>query len=278
LILLACLTACSPARLLVAGVPQDGFTVERGIPYEDGERHQLDIYQPVHPLPGNPVIVFFYGGEWKYGERQDYGFVAEPLADAGVTVVVPDYRLYPPTAFPGFIEDGAVSVAWVRDHISQHGGNPKSLFVMGHSAGAYIAAMLAVNPAYLGKVGMKPGDLSGFIGVSGPYNFLPITWPELKPIFEVVPDLGVTQPISFVDGQNPPALLLVGADDTTVNPDQNTTAFWGRILEKGGSARRIIYPGVGHIGAITAFAPLFRDRAPVLEDTVDFVEEKSASN
>ena len=276
IVLLAMLSACSPTLLLTAGIP-DTYTVSKGIAYETGKRHDLDIYVPASPLPGNPVVVFFYGGEWKHGERQEYGFLGGALAARGVTVVIPDYRLYPPTPFPGFIEDGADAVAWTHAHIADYGGNPAKLFVMGHSAGAYIAAMLALAPAYLEKDGMKPSDLSGMIGAAGPYNFLPITWPELKPIFDVVPDLSVTQPITFVNGKNPPLLLMAGRQDDTVNPSKNTDALYKKVTADGGEASERLYDGIGHIGLILAYSPLFNDRAPALFDTIAFIKANSGN-
>ncbi len=269
---LLALSACSPAQLLTLGVPRDSYTIREDVAYEAGDRHQSDIYQPAHPAPGHPVVVFFYGGEWIYGNRQEYRFVAEPLAEAGVTVVVPDYRLSPQVTFPAFIQDGAAATAWTKQHIAEYGGNPKNLFVMGHSAGAYIAAMLALNPAYLKDAGLSRGDLSGAIGISGPYNFLPITWPELKPIFDVVPDPWMTQPITFADGKNPPMLLMAGLSDDTVDPQKNTDGLFREIEDNGGPASERLDADVGHIGMVTAFSPLLQDKAPVLADTLTFIQ------
>ena len=275
LILCALLTACSPTKLLTWNIPQDGFTRQDNIPYASGDRHSLDIYQAKQPLPGQPVIVFFYGGEWKFGAKEQYRFVAEPLANRGITVVVADYRIYPPTPFPGFIDDSATAVGWVHAHAAEFGGNPNNIFVMGHSAGAYNAVFLALDPEYLAKAGMQPEDLAGVIGISGPYNFLPITWPELKPIFEVVPDLNITQPITYADGKNPPLLLLAGAVDTTVDPIKNTETLYKTVLAKGGPATEKLYPDVAHIGAILAFAPTFAGKAPIVDDVVEFVKAKT---
>ena len=267
------LAACSPTRLLTFDIPQDGFTLRKDVPYAPGDRHSLDIYQAKQPLAGQPVIVFFYGGEWKFGSKEQYRFVAEPLANRGITVVVADYGIYPPVAFPGFVQDSAVAVGWVHQHAAEFGANPHNLFLMGHSAGAYNAVFLALDPHYLQTVGLQPHDLAGAIGISGPYNFLPITWPELKPIFEVVPDLNVTQPITYADGLNPPLLLLAGLDDTTVNPQKNTETLYKTVKDKGGSVTEKLYPNLAHIGAILAFAPSLASKAPEeVQDVMDFVQ------
>ena len=275
---LVCLAACSPTDVLTLGVSGSAYTEISDISYAAGDGHSLDIYQPATPAQGHPVVVFFFGGAWQHGSKEDVRFVAEPLAAAGITVVIPDYRLAPKVAFPAFIDDGAAATAWTRDHIAQYGGNPANLFVMGHSAGGYIAVMLAVNPAYLAKSGMRPGELAGAIGLAGPYNFLPITWPDLKPIFATAPDLAITQPITFADCKSPPLLLLAGAADTTVDPIKNTDALYHRIQDCHGAADERLYPDIGHIGIITAFAPLLEEKAPVLADTLAFIKAHAKTN
>ncbi len=273
--LLIMLTSCMPSDLLTIAVPSSKFMVKRDIAYKDGKSHILDIYEPVTPAAGRPVAVFFFGGEWRFGSKEQVRFVAEPLAAAGVTVVVPDYRLSPEVTFPAFIDDGAVAVSWTHQHIAEYGGDPGNIFVMGHSAGAYIAVMLAVNPEYLAHAGMNRSDLAGAIGLAGPYNFLPITWPELKPIFNVVTDMNVTQPITFVDGKNPPMLLAAGMADTTVNPSQNTDTLYHKIMDDHGTVSERLYPDLGHVGIIVAFAPLLRGKAPVFYDTLSFIKTNS---
>jgi acetyl esterase/lipase len=258
-------------NFLTAGVPRDQFGVVRNISYGAGRVHRLDIYEPAVPAKGHPVIVFQWGGSWINGSKDEYKFVAEPLAAHGITVVVPEIRLYPAVVYPHLADDTARAVAWTRGHIAQYGGDAKNLFVMGHSSGAYDAMMLAVDPHCLAEFGMRPGELSGVIGISGPYNFLPITVPELKPIFDVVSDLAVTQPITYVTGKNPPLLLLTGAADHTVDPEKNTIAFYDRVKERGGPAELRVYPDVGHVGIILAFSPLFRSHAPTLSDVLAFV-------
>ena len=79
---------------------------------------------PVGELSNLPVVVFFYGGSWQSGRRQDYSFVAQALTSRGCVVVIPDYRLYPEANFPAFVEDGAAAFAWVHEHISRFGGDP----------------------------------------------------------------------------------------------------------------------------------------------------------
>jgi len=264
------LPACAPVDLLNATIPTGGVAVTRDVAYGPGPREMLDIYRPDAPGP-LPVVVFFYGGSWRTGSKADYKFVAASLAQRGLLVVVPDYRLYPEARYPGFLQDGAAAVAWTVGHIGAHGGDATDVFLMGHSAGAYIAAMLALDPAFLAAEGVQRDALAGMIGLAGPYDFLPITDPDIIPIF-AVPDQPATQPIHHVDGLNPPLFLAAGSDDTIVLP-RNTTRLAAAIRAAGGPVEETVYPGVGHIGTVIAFAPLFRGKAPVLDDVLGFVRQ-----
>ena len=269
------LPACSPTALLNATVPSHGVTVTRDIAYADGPRHRLDIYQPPGGGKQAPLVVFLYGGSWRTGDKGMYPFVALPLAARGAVVVVPDYRLYPEVAFPAFLDDNARAVAWAADHAAELGADARRLFIVGHSAGAYNAAMLALDPRFLAAAGSDRRRLAGIVGLAGPYDFLPITGEDIKPVFATVGDGPLSQPVSYVDGRNPPMLLLAGEADITVNP-RNTLSLAGKVRAAGGVAEAQILPGVGHIGILTAFAPLFRNRAPVLDDIWAFISRQAA--
>lgn len=272
------LPACSPVGLLNAIVPAGGVQVTRDVSYADGPRNRLDIYRPA-ARPGlapssMPLIVFLYGGSWRTGSKAMYPFVALPLAARGAVVVVPDYRLYPEVRFPDFLADNARAVAWSAAHAAELGADPRRVFIVGHSAGAYNAAMLALDPRYLADAGYGRGRLAGVAGLAGPYDFLPITGEDIKPVFASVDDGPLSQPVTYVDGRNPPLLLLAGDADTTVNP-RNTLSLAAKVRAAGGPVEARLLPGIGHIGIVTAFAPLFRSRAPVLDDVWAFVEQGS---
>lgn len=271
----AVLSACSPTSLLNATIPSNGVTVMRDVRYADGLRGTLDIYRPAAPGPA-PLVVFLYGGSWRMGDKGIYPFVAKPLAARGAVVVVPDYRLYPEVAFPDFLRDNAKAVAWALTHASELGADPKAVFVVGHSAGAYNAAMLALDPKWLAEAGVDRAQLAGVIGLAGPYDFLPITGRDIIPVFAPVGGGTLSQPITFADGSNPPMLLLAGGADTTVQA-RNTISLAARINERGGAVESRIYPAIGHIGIITAFAPLFQGVAPVLDDVWQFITARHQS-
>lgn len=268
--LLAGLAACSPARLLNATVATDRLMIATGLAYGDHPRQRLDVYTPKAAAGSLPVVVYFYGGAWQNGDRDTYVFLAEALASRGFVVVIPDYRVYPTGRFPVFLEDAAQAVRWTVDQIGTHGGDPERLFLMGHSAGAHIGAMLALDTRYLTAAGVPADRVAGFVGLAGPYDFLPITGPDIRRVFATAARPEDTQPITFVRADAPPMLLLTGTDDDTVLP-RNSESLGRALRAAGGTAEVKAYPGIGHIGIVSALAGLFRGRAPVLEDTVGFM-------
>lgn len=237
-------------------------------------RHRLDIYRPAEKDGPAPVVVFFYGGNWKSGERRDYLFVGEALASQGFVAVLPDYRLYPEVRFPAFLEDCARSVRWTLTEIAAYGGDVEKLFLMGHSAGAYNAAMLALDAGYLRAAGADARRVRGLIGLAGPYDFLPLTTDISKAVFGFPDTPPGTQPIRFVSPQSPPAMLATGDDDSVVRP-RNTRRLATRLREVGVPVREVFYPGVSHLMLVGSLAALFRGFAPVLRDVADFVNDAS---
>ena len=268
--LLALLLGTASATAAVDGqVSRSGLEVTRSIAYGDGPRRTLDVYQP-RDADGAPVVVFFYGGSWQSGRKESYRFVASALARRGFVTIVPDYRVYPEVRYPGFVEDGALAVRWARDNAARLGGDPGKLFVMGHSAGAYIAAMLALDGRWLHAVDLDAtADIAGLIGIAGPYDFLPLRDETLKTIFGGA-NRRETQPIAYVSAGDPPAFLATGARDRTVDPG-NATRLAARLEQAGGSATVATYPLIGHLTIIAAFALPLRFLAPVLNDVDAFI-------
>ena len=259
----------SPADLLNLWRPSGAWEEYRGLAYGEGPRQKLDVYKPRHAAKA-PVVVFFYGGSWQGGSRSLYPFVGASLAAQGVVTVVPDYSTFPPARFPTFVEDAARAVRFARTSAAQWGGDPSRLVLMGHSAGAYIAAMLSFDPQWLEQVGLNSQtDLAGFIGLAGPYDFLPIQSRTLRTIFGGA-NRAETQPISFVTGKEAPSLLITARRDRLVSPG-NSRRMAAKIRDHGGVAEELTYGGVGHLTLIGAFAPGLRVLAPVLRDATQFV-------
>ncbi len=263
-----------PALLLNAVARLQHYDSLTDIAYGDGERRKLDVYRPA-TTRNAPVIVFFYGGSWQAGAKETYLFLASTLAARGYVVVVPDYRLYPEVTFPDFLKDGAQAIRWARDNAAAHGGDPARLYLMGHSAGAHVAAMLAMDEEWLRDAGVDPRrDLAGLIGVSGPYDFLPLQDETLKVIFHGDRNPR-SQPITFAHGRKPPALLMTGADDETVYP-RNSISLATRLRSDGNQATDIVYPRFGHITILAAFVPFLSRLFPLLPDIDSFIARTAA--
>lgn len=227
----------------------------------------LDIYRPSRTDGSSaPVVVFLYGGGWKSGRRDQYRFVGQRLAERGILAIVADYRTYPETTFPGFVEDGARAVAWARAHAGEYAGDPQRLFVAGHSAGAQIAALIGTDPRYLAEHRMKPTDLAGVIGLSGPYDF--VISGGYRPVFGPPAQWPQAQAINHVDGNEPPFLLVHGTDDRVVE-SKDSQQLADKLRTSGVQAQLVWLPGAGHSAPLTAFfAP--RRNPEVLQAIEDF--------
>lgn len=205
----------------------------------------LDVYRPAQ-CANAPVLVFFYGGTWQHGERRWYRFVGERFASLGVLTVIPDYRKAPAIAFPGYVEDAAKALTFVRANASSWCGDPGRISISGHSAGAHIAALLATDARYLAPYGVTPRQaIASFIGLAGPYDFLPIESKDLRVAFPDPKRDADTQPIRFVDGDEPTTLLIHGTDDELVWP-RNSINLHARLESVGVTSELVLVPDIGH--------------------------------
>lgn len=271
----ALISGCTPLRLINELAPTDTYRRTADLAYGPHPRQRLDLYAPVNAAGQAPVVVFFYGGSWRSGSRADYLFVGEALASRGCLAAVADYRLHPEVRFPGFIHDSAAAVAWVRSHAVAHGGDARRVFVMGHSAGAYNAAMVALDGRYLERAGAEPGGIAGLIGLAGPYDFLPLESRLLRDIFGWPDTPPETQPIRFVGPEAPPALLLTAQRDGIVSPG-NSARLAARLRDAGRPVREVTYPQLDHRTLLGALAVPLRNLAPVLDEVTSFVSETGA--
>ncbi len=246
---------------LLAGCQSAGFGIANlgasapvaSVVYDRQHDLALDVYRPVGATTGPvPVVVFFYGGNWKQGQRAQYRFVGHRLAQQGVLAIVADYRTFPRTTFPGFVEDGARAVAWARQHAAEHGGDPQRLFVAGHSAGAQIAALIGTDARYLAAHGLQPRDLAGVVGFSGPYDFEIAGYED---VFGPAAQWPSAQAVNFVDGDEPPFLLVHGTADMTVEA-KDSQELAGKLRSVGVETTLVWLSEAGHL------APLVALRAP----------------
>jgi acetyl esterase/lipase len=270
-ILLATMVACSPLTAINALSPGGASRETAGLSYGPDPRNRLDIYTPRESTAPAPVVVFFYGGNWTSGERADYAFVGRALASRGIVAVIADYRLYPAVHYPEILDDSARAVAWTLREAAQYGGDPRRVFVMGHSAGAYNAAMVALDDRWLAPYSVKPAALRGWIGLAGPYDFLPIENRTVRPVFfypETPPD---SQPANHVGANGPPALLIAARNDKLVDPVRNTGGLARRLRGAGVKVDEQYFDGVSHATLVASIAAPLRALAPTLDAITRFV-------
>lgn len=274
-------TGCTPIGLL-NGLDRltpsaDGATrIVRGEAYGSDARQKLDVWVPAGRKGAGelPVVVFFYGGGWNSGSRGDYAFAGSAFAGQGFVAVVPDYRLVPSVRFPAFVQDGALAVRWARDNARRLGGDPERITLAGHSAGAYIGAMLALDGRWLRQAGLEPGVINAAALLSGPYDFAPFTESRGREAFGSWPDAAQTQPINFARADAPPMFLAHGTSDRVVLP-RNSERLAARLQALGAPVTLRLYPGANHVDPAIALSRPFRRRLPVLAESTAFLRQAS---
>jgi acetyl esterase/lipase len=269
------LNACTSVGLFALNSVSvfEHYSRHTDIAYGPAAANRLDLYLPVHRAP-SALVVFFYGGGWNSGDKADYRFVGAALAAAGIATVIPNYTLYPKARFPQFMRDAASAVAFTRAHAQEWGADPARLFLMGHSAGAHIAVLLALDQEYLQQVGGDDRWLRGIVGLSGPYDFLPFTDAYLNDAFGPPAQFYRSQPINYVRADAPPMLLMHGLADKRVSPN-NTRSLTARLEAAGDDVSTQYFQGASHGDLAAAFSPL-RKKPPVLPLILEFVAAKSA--
>ena len=251
--------------------PGQAVRVAGGEPFgAHGQR--LDVWRP--RAPGiRPVVVFFYGGAWAFGRRQEYGFAGRALAEQGFVTVIADYRKLPQASYADFLTDGAAAVRWTLDHAGEIGGDPARLALAGHSAGAWKAVSLALDPRWLAREGIPAGAVRAVAALSGPYDIWPHSNPVIKRAMRGDGDGRLTAPMSHVRADAPPLFLATSHWDRVV-PARHALRLAEAIRAAGGQARLANYARLGHVGMVMALARGFRHRAPVLRDRAAFLQEE----
>jgi acetyl esterase/lipase len=284
LLLFLSLNSCTQMSLFIVNglAGFDDYAVVKDIQYGTSELNHLDIYIPADSDQQSslniPVIVFFYGGCWGgcyTGLKEDYLFVAQALTSRGYIAVLADYRRYPQVRFPSIIDDARQATEWVKQNIVNYAGDANSIFLMGHSAGAHLAALLTLDESYLSLQTRQA--IRGFIGLAGPYDFLPLTEPYQYALFAPQESYPKSQPINFVEGTEPPLLLLYGKDDETVKP-RNIINLAAKVQQLGGSVTTQFYDDIDHIDILAALSIPLRSRKSVLDDINQFIALQHVKN
>ena len=270
-------SGCAKVGLFVANVPYafNNAQLHEDIFYDSTQNQTLDVYAPQN-ANNAPVIIFFYGGRWTDGKKEQYRFVADTFTKHGYVVVIPDYRKYPNVKFPAFVEDGAAAVAWSYNNIENYGGDQDNIFILGHSSGAHIASLVATDKAYLESYDLKRDILKGFVGLSGPYAFIPED-EDLKDMFGPPERYPLMRAPNYVDGQQPPMLLIHGLDDEIVVLE-NAEKLRDAIIKNGGEVELKTYEGIDHIETVGALMWFWRYKAGIENDIVTFTKKYKAGN
>jgi acetyl esterase/lipase len=255
-------------------VPKDAGSeqIAQAVSYGPDDRQRLDVYRPIQAGAARPVIIFVHGGSWKDGEGRDYEFVGRAFAAQGYLTLVISYRLLPQHAYPAFVEDVAIAVAWANRHAGEYGGDGKRIFLAGHSAGAYNIALAVLDRHYMMDAGADPSTVEAVATLAGPFDFVPLDSPISIATFGHLKDLAPTQPVNFVRADAPPFLLLHGTADTTVKP-KNSRSLLKHLQDVGAKAHLIEYQDVSHVGIMMALAKPLRGTAPVLADIIKFFKD-----
>ena len=244
--------------------------VVKDIAYGPEKWQQLNVYpQPITA----PVVLFIHGGGWHKGNKDLYHFVADALVRRGFAVVIPDYIKYPEGRFPSFVEDAAIATAWVKNHITDYGGDPDQIILVGHSAGAHTGALLATDQHYLKQVGMTPRDIAGFVGLAGPYNFTP-TYPRYVETFGPE-NFEAMLASNHIDGDEPPILILHSKGDKSVH-QFNYDTFKNRLEFFGMPVKAVLFEDIGHAAMILKIHPWFADEINIADHIVEFQQQLAA--
>ena len=269
----AAATGCSRAEFFAVNFPAVFGSYQRhtDLPYGEDAKQRLDVYVPNNPgVAPRAMVVFWHGGRWSYGDKSDYRFVGAALAELGCVAVLPNYRHYPEVKLPGFMQDAARAARWAETHAADYGVEPQRLYLMGHSAGAHMAVLVALDLRYVAAIGAPPANIAGVIGLSGPYDFLPLREADVKDMFGPPPLYPDSQPINFVRAGAPPMLLVHGLRDNVVWP-RNAVNLSAALQARGVPVTLKLYPRLTHSDTVAVLSRPLRSRAPIFSDIGAFV-------
>jgi acetyl esterase/lipase len=269
----AAATGCMRAAFLAANVPAafGAYTRQPNIAYGTEPQHRLDVYLPDKPAgTTRPMVVFWHGGRWTYGDKSDYRFVGAALAELGYVAVLPNYRHYSQVKLQGFMDDAASAAAWAGAHAGDFGADPQRFYLMGHSAGAHMAALVTLDARYFAAASQPVPRIAGVIGLSGPYDFLPLLEADIQDMLGPPQNYPNSQPINFVHAGAPPMLLIHGLKDDTVWP-KNSRNLASALSARGVPVTLNLYAKLGHADTVAAMSAPARGRAPTLADIARFV-------
>ena len=255
------------ALAIVNGITSNGGVgVSKDILYGDEPLQDLDIYYPkplAQAMKKNtpikqeyPMVVFVHGGSWESGNKDEYAFVGQSLAQAGYVTAVINYRKAPEHVYPDYVEDTAQAIAWSYKNAARFYADPERLAVIGHSAGAFNAVAAIANEDFLKPYGVKPTDIRAVIGIAGPYSYDFRKFSSATAFAaDATPD--EVMPDRQIKGAQPPYLLLTAEKDTVVYAT-NTLKMTQALKAAGATVQTSEIAGASHASSIGAMAPPLR--------------------
>lgn len=233
----------------------EGIEAAKDIEYaqgapEDAAKHKLDVYRR-SDARNAPVLFFVHGGAWVRGDRTQYPFFGNHFAKAGYVVVTPSYRLAPKNPHPAQIEDVAAAFAWTVKHAAEYGGDPRRIFLAGHSAGGHLVALLAANPEWLKPHGLTAASIRGVMSLSGVPNIVSLAATSDSRVFGKDPQvlLGAS-PLQHVHKGLPPFLVTYCQWDYLTLPQQ-AEEFHAALQAAGVPSTLAFVPTENHISEMT---------------------------
>jgi acetyl esterase/lipase len=270
---------CSRVEFFAANLPTlfGGYARHADIAYGSDPQQRLDVYLPDRATETRrTMVVFWYGGRWTTGDKSQYRFVGAALAQLGYVAILPNYRHYPDVKMPDFMDDAARAALWASMHAGDYGVDPGRVYLAGHSAGAHMAVLAVLDTRYFAATGHAVPPIAGVIGLSGPYDFLPLLDADVRDIFGPPANYPDSQPINFVRSDAPPMLLVHGMQDDTVWP-KNSRNLATALIARGVRVELKLYPGCGHADTVAALSLPARGRAPTLADLAAFLSPPASS-
>ncbi len=243
------------------------------ISYGSKPANKLNIYLPKNQKI-TATIIFYYGGCWGYCnklDKNDYLFVAETLTKKGYAVVIADYQQYPQVKFDEILTDAKNVTLWVLSHLQHYGITHQNIFIMGHSSGAHIGSMLVADERLL--EGNLP-TINGFIGLAGPYNFYPFNAEYMYDLFSSSDDYYRSQPINYINGNEPAHLLMQGSNDHKVNVT-NAKSLAKKLEKYQVNNTLLLQDNMSHGKILAQFAKPFRENSQVVASLFEFIELNS---
>lgn len=252
--------------------------VELDIPYaHDSPSQTLDLYIPAKN--GFATIVYTYGGGWHSGSGKSSKPIAEKLQSLGYGCALVSHRLSPPSTFPAHAEDVASAFAWVKSNIAARGGDPKRVILAGHSSGAHLSLLVAMDPRYLAPHHLSPSDVAAVIALSPPLDLAPRGdghgygdvlmaghgADAFKRDSALMKD---ASPIDHISAGMPRTLLLVGGQDFSML-EADARAFAEKARAAGATVETAVIPGKDHMAMAGG---LTDENDPVLARALDFLK------